>query len=158
LTQAEIDPIVEEYREHMKLIHAIELLPAQTALPLLTSEAFRSADDPSHVTSALAGFGLWDRIHADASAAITALGSYDVEVADRAEWVLVKADNSTLPTVRAALPTAALSTRRRLIEILALQGDSAALPLLRDLQTSSTKDQDLIAWAISKIQTLQFAF
>ena len=27
LSQAEIDPLIEEYREHMKLIHALELLP-----------------------------------------------------------------------------------------------------------------------------------
>ena len=51
LTQAEIDPIVEEFREHMKLIHAIETLPPRSALPLLTPEAFRSAEDPSHVTA-----------------------------------------------------------------------------------------------------------
>jgi len=156
LTQAEIDPIVEEYREHMKLIHAIELLPTKTALPLLTSEAFRSADDPSHVTSLVAGYGLWDRIEADPSPAISALDSRDVEVGDRAEWILVKADNSVLPAVRAALATADPPARRRIIEILALQGDSAALPLLRELQASSPKDRDLIAWAISKIQTLEF--
>jgi len=155
LTQAEIDPIVEEYREHMKLIHAIEMLPPQSALPLLTPEAFRSAEDPSHVTSLLAGYGLWDRIEVDPSAAITALESPDIEVADRAEWILVKANASVLPIVRDAVPGAAPAVRRRLIYVLAWQGDGAALPLLHDLQRSDAQDRDLIAWAIAKIQTLQ---
>ncbi len=91
LTQAEIDPIIEEYREHMKLIHALELLPPEISRPLLIDEAFRFAEDSSHVTALLAGYGLWDRIAGDPAAAIAALGSPEIEIADRAEWMLVKA-------------------------------------------------------------------
>jgi len=156
LTQAEIDPIIEDYREHMKLVHALELLPDDVALPLLSREAFRSSEDFSHVTSLLAGYGLWDRIAANPELAIAALDASDIEVADRAEWALVKADASVLPAVRAAIPTATPEVRKRLIYILAWQGDAAALPLLRSLQTSDRQDQAFIKWAIQTIQTLQF--
>jgi glycerophosphoryl diester phosphodiesterase len=157
LTQSEIDPIVEQYREHMKLIHAIELLPPRIALPLLTTQAFRSADDPSHVTSQLAGYGLWDRIAAKPSLALPALDSPDIEVADRAEWMLIKADPSVLSTVRAAVHNATPGARTRLIHILAWQGDTASLPLLNELQQSHPQDHDLLEWAIRKIETLRFS-
>jgi glycerophosphoryl diester phosphodiesterase len=156
LTQSEIDPIVEQYREHIKLIHAIEVLPPRIALPLLTTEAFRSAADPSHVTSQLAGYGLWDRIAANPSLAIPALDSPDIEVADRAEWMLVKADASVLPMVRAAVHNATPAARMRLIDILAWQGDITALPLLDQLQQSDPQDHDLLQWATQKIHTLRF--
>jgi glycerophosphoryl diester phosphodiesterase len=155
LTQAEIDPIIEDYREHMKLVHALELLPNEVALPLLSREAFRSSEDFSHVTSLLAGYGLWDCIAANSSLAIAALDADDIEVADRAEWMLVKAGSSVLPSVRAAVSTATPTARIRLIYVLAWQGDAAALPLLRSLQTSDTQDQALIKWAMQTIQTLQ---
>jgi len=156
LTQAEIDPIIEDYREHMKLVHALELLPEDVALPLLSREAFRSSEDFSHVTSLVAGYGLWDRIAADPSLAIAALDSGDVEVADRAEWVLGKADASALPAVRAAVSTASPAVRARLLYVLAWQGDAAALPLLRALQGRDAQDRALIQWATRTIQTLQF--
>jgi len=156
LTQAEIDPIIEEYREHMKLIHALEILPADAALSLLNNEAFRYAEDPSHVTSLVAGYGLWDRIGADPSAAIAALGANQVEVADRAEWMLVKADRSVLPAVRAALRTATPRVRARLIQILAWQGDVAAIPVLRELMAVGGEDAAAIAWALRTINLLQF--
>jgi glycerophosphoryl diester phosphodiesterase len=156
LTQAEIDPIIEDYREHMKLVHALELLPDDVALPLLSREAFRSSEDNSHVTSLLAGYGLWDRIAGDPMLAIAALDSSDVEVADRAEWVLVKAGSLVLPQVRTAISTATPAARTRLLHVLAWQGDADALPLLRVLQTSDTQDQALIHWAMQTIQTLQF--
>jgi len=157
LTRQEIDPLIEAYREHMKLIHALELLPPKDALPLLASEAFRSAEDPSHVTSLLAGYRLWDLIAADPSLAIQALDSTDIEVANRAEWVLVKAGPSVLPALRAALPTANPAVQERLIRVLAWQGDSEALPLLRALQQSDPKDVALIDWAVQKIQSLNFS-
>ena len=69
----------------MKLIHALEQLPAQDALPLLAKEAFRSSEDYSHVTSVLAGYRMWDRVGADPALAIQALNATDIEVADRAE-------------------------------------------------------------------------
>jgi glycerophosphoryl diester phosphodiesterase/HEAT repeat protein len=156
LTQAEIDPIVDDYREHMKLIHALEQLPSSAALPLLAKEAFRSTDDYSHVTSLTAGYQLWDRIAADPALAIHALDSPDIEVANRAGWLLVKAGPSVLPTVRAAIRTATPVARTRLIHVLAWQGDSASLPLLHELQQSSPQDRDLLDWAVQKIETLEF--
>ena len=156
LTQAEIDPIVEEYREHMKLIHALEMLPQSQALPLLATEAFRSAEDPSHVTSLVAGYGLWDRIDGDPVLAIKALDSPDVEVADRAEWVLVKGSASVLPAVRAAVHDASPNARVRLIHVLAWKGDRDALPLLHQLDASTPADRELIQWATQKITALQF--
>jgi glycerophosphoryl diester phosphodiesterase len=157
LTQAEIDPIVEEYREHMKLIHALELLPDSLALPALTAEAFRFAEDSSHVTSVLAGYGLWDRIAADPAAALAALGSPAVEVADRAEWMLVKADPSVLPNVRNALSSATPAVRARLIHILAWQGDTAALPNLQESKRDHPAEAAAIDWAMQKIELLRFA-
>ena len=156
LTQAEIDPIIEEYREHMKLVHALELLPQPQALPLLATEAFRTAQDSSHVTSLLAGYGLWDRIQTDPALAIKELDSAEMEVANRAEWILVKAGVSVLPAVRAALAKASPAVRVRLIHIVAWQGDAAALPLLRDLHPSNSQDHEVIVWALQKIQTLRF--
>ena len=157
LTQAEIDPIVEEYREHMKLIHALELLPQPQGLPLLATEAFRTAQDPSHVTSLLAGYGLWDRIQADPGLAIKELDAPEMEVANRAEWILIKANASVLPAVRAALLIASPAARVRLIHVLAWQGDPAALPILSNLQQSHPQDREVIAWAVQKIQTLRLA-
>lgn len=156
LTQAEIDPLVEDYREHMKLIHALEDLPKGLSLPLLTTEAFRSAEDSSHVTSLLAGYGLWDKIAANPAPTIRALDSKDIEVADRAEWILVKADRSVLPSVRAAIRTAAPVALRRLIYILAWKGDTAALPLLERLRKSNPEDHVLLDWAAQTIHLLQF--
>jgi glycerophosphoryl diester phosphodiesterase len=156
LTQAEIDPIVEEYREHMKLIHALELLPPTSGLPLLTREAFRTAEDPSHVTAPLAGFGLWDRVTDDPSAVIAALSSKSGETADRAEWILVKGDPAVLPKLRMALASASPAVRIRLIQILAWQGDQAAIPALRALKTSDTSDAQLIEWALNTIALLHF--
>jgi glycerophosphoryl diester phosphodiesterase len=155
LTQTEIDPIIEDYREHMKLIHALESLSASQALPLLTKEAFRSAEDSSHVTAPLAGFRLWDRIAADPTPAITALGSSDIEVADRAEWMLIKAGPSVLPAVRGTVDKAAPAVQRRLINILAWQGDTTSVPILNQIKQTAPEEQNLLDWAIAKIQSQQ---
>jgi len=156
LSQREIDPIVEDYREHMKLIHALELLPTDTAVPQLSKDAFRSSEDFSHVTSLLAEYGLWDRIAINPASAIAALGVRDIEVADRAEWLLVKAGPSVLPSVRGALLTATPETRNRLVYVLAWQGDTEALPLLQSLSKIPSADQALLNWAIQTIHTLHF--
>ncbi len=155
LTQAEIDPIVENYREHMKLIHALEQLAPKSALPVLATEAFRSSKDYSHVTSVLAGYRLWDRIGANPHLAIEALQSSDIEVADRAEWMLVKGGAEVLPAVRDAIHSASPAVLARLIRVLAWQGDGQSLSMLRDLRHSSSASQsDLIDWAIHKIEML----
>ena len=160
LSQPEIDVIIERYREQMKLVHAIEMLPSDIAAPILTTEAFRVAEDPSHVISVFSGYGLWDLLGsepASTSVTIAELNSTVPEVADRAEWMLVKGGSADLPAVRAAVSTSPGAVRVRLIHVLAWQGDAAALPLLRTLQTSSTNDRELLSWAIGKIEMLQFS-
>jgi HEAT repeat protein len=157
LSQPEIDVIIEQYREHMKLIHALEMLPPSTALPLLSTEAFRVAEDASHVTSVLAGYGLWDLIALDPSTALAALNSPTPEVANRAEWMLVKAGPSVLPSIRTALPKATPAARTRLLHILAWQGDAAALPMLQKLLAAAPHDEEL-SWAIDRIRMLQLTF
>jgi HEAT repeat protein len=156
LSPEQIRPIVEAYREQMKLIQALESLPPEDALRTLAGQAFRPVVDYSQVTALVAGYQLWDRIGADPAVAIQALRSANVEVANRAEWVLVKAGPSVLPQLRQALPLSDLASRPRIIRILGWQGDRAALPLLRGMQESNPQNKVLIAWAIEKIEVLQF--
>lgn len=156
LTQAEIDPIIETYREQMKLIHALELLPPHDALRSLAAQAFRPVEDYSLVTALVAGYQLWDRIAADAAPAIQALGSANTVVADRAEWILVKAGPSVLPDVRQTLPSADPAVQERLIRVLAWQGDRESLPLLRELRLRNPQENVLIDWAVQKIEVLSF--
>ncbi len=91
LTPEQIRPIVNAYEEQMKLIQALAALPAEDALGPLANQAFRSVADYSQVTAVVAGYQLWDRIAADPAPAIKALRSTNIEVADRAEWALMKA-------------------------------------------------------------------
>jgi glycerophosphoryl diester phosphodiesterase len=154
LTQKEIDPILETYREQMKLIHSLEQLSPQVALDQLTAQAFRPTQDFSLSTGLVAGYQVWDRIAANPTPAIQALGSTDITVANRAEWVLVKADPTVLPAVRAAIAQADSPTRARLIRVLAWQGDRESLALLRSLSQKNPQDRELIDWAIQKIESL----
>lgn len=156
LTPAEIRPIVDAHREQMKLIQALELLPPEDALRSLASQAFRPVEDYSRVTGLVAGYQLWDRIAADPALAMHALRSTNVEVADRAEWVLVKAGPSVLPQLRQELPSCDAASQARIIRILGWQGDHESLPLLRKLEQSSPQNKVLIAWAIEKIEVLRF--
>jgi glycerophosphoryl diester phosphodiesterase/HEAT repeat protein len=157
LTQQEIDPIVETYREQMKLVQALEYLTPQDAFSALAGQAFRSVEDYSLMTGVVAGYQLWDRISANPALAIQALGSPDRVVADRAEWMLVKAGPPALPAVREALRTADSTTRQRLIRIIAWQGDSEALAALRDLKNSDADNAVLIDWAVQKIHAMDGA-
>jgi HEAT repeat protein len=156
LTPEQIKPIVEAYREQMKLIQALESLAPEDALRSLAGQAFRPVVDYSQVTALVAGYQLWDRIGADPAVAMQALRSTDVEVADRAEWVLVKAGPSVLPQLRQALPSSDPASQARIIRILGWQGDRESLPLLRKMQTSNPQNKILIAWAMEKIEVLQF--
>jgi HEAT repeat protein len=158
LTQQEIDPIVLMYRGQMKLIQAGEQLPEEDAFALLESQAFRSVEDYSLVAGLVSGYQLWDRISNDPSAAITALNSDDIDVANRAEWILVKAGPTILPSVRKALQSPDTQTRRRSIQILAWQGDSESVASLRSLTQSHPEDGELIEWAIEKIHALDIGF
>jgi glycerophosphoryl diester phosphodiesterase/HEAT repeat protein len=154
LTQQEIDPITETYCEQMKLVQALEYLSPVDALNTLASQAFRPVDDYSQVTALVGGYQLWDRISANPSLAIEALASSDGVVADRAEWVLVKAGPSVLPAVRDALHSANSTSRQRLIRIVAWQGDGASLGVLQELRGSDSGDVQLIDWAVQKIHTI----
>jgi glycerophosphoryl diester phosphodiesterase/HEAT repeat protein len=156
LTPKQIRPIEAAYREQMKLIQSLESLPPEEARRSLEDQAFRPVKDYSRVTALVAGYQLWDRIAADPTAAIQALRSTNVEVADRAEWALVKAGPSVLPQLREALPLSDPASQVRIIRILGWQGDRESLPLLRTLQHSNPQNQALTAWAIEKIEVLQF--
>jgi glycerophosphoryl diester phosphodiesterase len=154
LSEKEIEPITETYREQMKLVQALEYLPPADALNTLAGQAFRLVEDYSLVTGLVGGYQLWDRISADPSLAIQALGSPDHVVAERAEWVLVKAGPSVLPAVREALHSADSTARQRLIRIVAWQGDGESLGALHDLRSTDREDAELIDWAVQKIDTM----
>jgi HEAT repeat protein len=161
LTPEQIRTIEAAYREQMKLIQSLESLPPEEARRSLAEQAFRPVEDYSRVTALVAGYQLWDRLAADPAAAIQALQSTNVEVADRAEWALVKAGPSVLPQLRDALPVSDEASQVRIIRILGWQGDRESLPLLRTLEHSNPQDSNpesraLIAWAIEKIEVLQF--
>jgi glycerophosphoryl diester phosphodiesterase len=161
LTPEQIRTIEAAYREQMKLIQSLESLPPEEARRSLAEQAFRPVKDYSRVTALVAGYQLWDRLAADPAAAIQALQSTNVEVADRAEWALVKAGPSVLPQLRDALPVSDEASQVRIIRILGWQGDRESLPLLRTLEHSNPQDSNpesraLIAWAIEKIEVLQF--
>ncbi len=156
-TQQEIDSITANFREQMKIVQAIEMLAPSDAQSLLATQAFRTLDEHASMNALVAGYQLWDRIPADPALAVEALTSPDAQVADRAEWVLVKASPSVLPVVRQSLPSATPAARERLIRILAWQGDTEALPLLRKLQQSNPENDALIQWAVQKIQVLSFS-
>jgi HEAT repeat protein len=155
LTPEQIKPIVEAWREQMKLVQALALLPPENALGLLAGQAFRQVADYSQETAVIAGYQLWDRIAANPAPAMEALRSTNVEVADRAEWALVKAGPSVLPQLRQALPGSDPPSQARIIRILGWQGDHESLPLLRKLEESGPQNKVLIAWAIEKIEVLR---
>ncbi len=159
LTPEQIRTIEAAYREQMKLIQSLESLPPEEALRSLAGQAFRPVKDYSRVTALVAGYQLWDRIAADPAPAMQALRSTNVEVADRAEWALVKAGPSVLPQLRDALPSSDPASQVRIIRILGWQGDRESLPLLRNNanpRTQILQNRALIAWAIEKIEVLQF--
>jgi hypothetical protein len=158
LTPEQIKPIVEAYREQMKLIQSLASLAPEDALGTLAGQAFRPVADHdySQATAVVAGYQLWDRIAAHPAPAIQALRSTNVEVANRAEWVLVKAGTSVLPALRQALPSSDAASQARIIRILGWQGDRESLPLLRTLQESNPENKALVAWAIEKIEVLRF--
>ena len=161
LTREQIRTIEAAYREQMKLIQSLESLPPGEAGRSIAGQAFRPVKDYSRVTALVAGYQLWDHIAADPTPAIQALRSSNVEIADRAEWALVKAGPSVLPQLRDALPLSDPASQVRIIRILGWQGDRESLPLLRTIQHSNPQDSNpesraLTAWAIEKIEVLQF--
>jgi glycerophosphoryl diester phosphodiesterase len=156
LTQQEIDPIVLMYRGQMKIVQAGELLRNEESLKLLESQAFRSVEDYSLVAGLIAGYQLWDRAPKHPAAEIAALGSPDADIANRAEWILVKAGPAVLPAVRDALESNNSNVRQRAIRIVAWQGDVAAVDKLHALTLSHPEDERLVGWAVDKIGILNW--
>lgn len=156
LTQQEIDPIVLMYRGQMKIVQAGELLRNEESLKLLESQAFRSVEDYSLVAGLVAGYQLWDRAPKHPAAEIAALGSPDADIANRAEWILIKAGPAVLPAVRDALQSNDSHVRQRAIRIVAWQGDVAAVDKLHALTLSHPEDKILVGWAVDKIGTLNW--
>jgi glycerophosphoryl diester phosphodiesterase len=154
LTQSEIDTIVGYFRCQIKMVQAISSLRGTGAMLALEEQAFHYSKDFSQMNGPVAAFQLWDRIGADASPALQALGSEDAIVADRAEWMLVQGGPAVLPDVRKAISSGNAEVRERAIRIVAWQGDTQSLKILREMQQTDSKDAALIAWAIEKINSL----
>ncbi len=153
-TQGEIDAIMQSFKCQMEMLRAIVLVGGKDSARVLARQAFRSQEAFSSYNGIIAGFQLWDRIGPDASFAVEALSSNDQQVADRAEWVLVKAGPAVLPQVRSALTSENQQVQRRAIRIVAWQGDSGALETLRKICQTNTDATSLAEWAIEKIESL----
>jgi glycerophosphoryl diester phosphodiesterase/HEAT repeat protein len=154
LTPAEIAEIMGDFRCQMKMVQAISSLKGEGAMKDLEEQAFREGADFSQFNGIVAAFDLWDRIGADPHTAVQALASGDVDVGDRAEWMLVKAGPVVLPEVRTALGSESAAVRERAIRIVAWQGDAGALETLRVMQKTDPTNAVLAAWAVDKIESL----
>jgi glycerophosphoryl diester phosphodiesterase/HEAT repeat protein len=154
LTDADVQPIKSAYRCQLQLLQAISTVAGPEATAILEQHAFRPDKDFSIDSVNMSAFELWDRLEADPTLAIKELSSNDVQVADRAEWMLVKSGPAVLPSVRKTLLENSSQTRRRAIEIVAWQGDVASIDILRTIQKTDAEDSVLITWAIAKIEIL----
>ncbi len=157
LTPEQIRPIVEAYREQMKLIQALASLPPEDALGSLAGQAFRPVADYSQVTAVVAGYQLWDRIAAhpaacDSSPSINQRRSRRSRRMGAGESGAFCSSRSCGRRCRSSDP----ASQARIIRILGWQGDRESLPLLRKLQESNPQNKVLIAWAIEKIEVLRF--
>jgi glycerophosphoryl diester phosphodiesterase len=138
----------------MKMVQAISTLKGAEAMQVLEEQAFRPTVEFTQMLGQVTAFQLWDRIGADARPAVQALEAADVQVADRAEWMLVQGGSAVLPDVRRALGSEDAALRKRAIRIVAWQGDMESLETLRRIQNTDTADSGLAAWAIKKIEIL----
>jgi glycerophosphoryl diester phosphodiesterase len=145
---------MKSFKCQMEMMRALAMLQGKDSTRELVELAFRPDEGLSSYDGIVAGFQLWDRIGADAAPAVQALGSTDPEVADRAEWMLVKAGPAVLPRVRKALDSDNQDVRRRAMRIVAWQGDTESLATLQAIQKTGTANAALATWAIEKIQTL----
>jgi len=150
-TQAEIVAIMSSFKCQMEMVRAISMLKGVDATREMTVLAFQPDKYFSQYDGIIAGFQLWDRIGENVVVAVQALGSNDEQVADRAEWMLVKAGADVLPEVRKALDSTSKTVRERAIRIVAWHGDRASLERLRAM---SAEKSDLAIWAIAKIETM----
>jgi glycerophosphoryl diester phosphodiesterase len=154
LSQAEVEKITDYYRCQVKMVQAISMLKSPAALQALEEQAFRPGEDFSQSNSTMSAFQLWDRIGADPLPAVQALGAKDIQVADRAEWILVQGGPAVLPDVRKALSSENEAVRERAIRIVAWQGDTKSLEPLREIKQKDATNAILAAWAIDKIESL----
>jgi glycerophosphoryl diester phosphodiesterase len=154
LTQPETQEIMGYFRCQMKMVQAMSMLKGAGSMQALEELAFRPGADSAEFDSIVAAFQLWDRIGLDASAAVKALGSTDVLVQDRAEWMLVQAGPNVLPDVRKDLRNENKDLRDRAIRIVAWQGDANSLAILQNVRKTDSSDASLIDWAIDKIHSL----
>jgi glycerophosphoryl diester phosphodiesterase len=154
LTDADVQPIKAAYRCQLQLLQAISIVKGPEATEALERQAFHPGKDFSADATDMSAFELWDRIGADPVAAIRQLRSEDIQVADRAEWMLVKGGPAVLPAVRKVLGDEDAQVRRRAIEIVAWQGDLASVGILRAMRTRDTAESTLVTWAIAKIESL----
>lgn len=154
LTPAEVDVITGYFRCEMKMVQAIAMLKGPGATQALEELALRPNVQFTGMNGIIGSFQLWDRIHAAASPVVQALAADDIDVANHAEWTLIKAGPDVLPNVRKALVSENAKIRQRAIQIVAWQGDRESLETLRTIQTSSAADATLAAWAIQKIESL----
>jgi glycerophosphoryl diester phosphodiesterase len=152
-TQAEINVLVAEYRCQMQMLRALRLAKQPEATAALEIVAFAPEHTFPEPNGAVAALMLWDRISDDPAAAIRALGSDDMRVAGRAEWALMKAGPAVLPRVRMVLQSNA-GTQQRAIHIVAWQGDTASIDVLRAIQASGGANAPLAGWAIEIIRDL----
>jgi HEAT repeat protein len=154
LTDADVQPIKSAYRCQLQLLQAISIVKGPEATQALEQQAFRPGKDFSVDGTNMSAFELWDRIGTDPMPAIRQLSSEDVQVADRAEWMLIKGGPGVLPDVRKVLGDENTHVRRRAIEIVAWQGDIASLDVLKAMQTTDAAKSALVTWAIAKIESL----
>jgi glycerophosphoryl diester phosphodiesterase len=152
-TPEEIAAITTSFRCQMKMIQALSMLKGREADQKIEELAFQPGSDFTQINAAVAAFQLWDRIGSDPQAAVQALGSGDPGVADRAEWILVKAGPAVLPGVRQALASENRAVRERAIQIVAWQGDTGSLEKLRGMRRANAADANLASWAITKIDS-----
>ena len=153
-TQPEIAAVTKSFKCQMEMLRAISILHGHEATRELELLAFQPDKSFSQFDGIVAGFQMWGRIGADATPAVQALESSDQRVADRAEWMLVKAGSAVLPDVRKDLQSKNQDVRQRAIRIVAWQGDTNSLDSLQALRAMNGSDAALAAWAIAKIETL----
>jgi glycerophosphoryl diester phosphodiesterase/HEAT repeat protein len=154
LTDADVQPIKSAYRCQLQLLQAISIVKGPEATEALEQQAFRPGKDFSADGTNMSAFELWDRVGADPMPALRQLSAEDVQVADRAEWMLIKGGPGVLPDVRKLLSDENAHVRRRAIEIVAWQGDVASLDVLKAMQTTNAAKSALVTWAIAKIESL----
>jgi HEAT repeat protein len=150
----EVAAIMKSFKCQMEMTRAIAMVENDEGTRALAALAFRTDEGLSSYDGIVAGFQLWDRISADPEVAIAALGSSDPKVADRAEWILVKANPAVLPSLRKALGSSNQGVRERAIRIVAWQADTGSLPILRAMLEKDPSNTASVNWAIEKINNL----